>query len=88
MTLNISDTQKTKVKSIVTAGIDTLEEIETLKGSLKDAVKNLAEELQVKPAEINEAIKLGYKQQKEDALEARNEKMSTVDQLLHAAGII
>lgn len=88
MTLIISDNQKTKVKSIIGAGIDTLEEIETLKGSLKDAVKNLAEELQIKPAEINEAIKLGYKQQKEDAVDARNEKQSNVDQLLHAAGII
>ena len=88
MTLNISDTQKTKVKSIVSAGIDTLEEIETLKSSLKDAVKNLAEELQVKPAEINEAIKIGYKQQKDDEISARQEKLSNVEQLLHAAGII
>lgn len=88
MSLNISDTQKTKVKSIITAGIDTLEEIETLKGSLKDAVKNLAEELQIKPAEINEAIKLGYKQQKEDAVAARDEKLSNVDTLLQAAGIL
>jgi hypothetical protein len=88
MTLNISETQKTKVKSIINAGIDTLGEIEVLKGSLKDAVKNLAEELQIKPAEINEAIKLGYKQQKEDAVTARDEKQSNVDTLLHAAGIL
>mgnify|MGYP003341121195 CR=1 FL=1 len=88
MTLNISETQKTKVKSIINAGIDTLGEIEVLKGSLKDAVKNLAEELQIKPAEINEAIKLGYKQQKEDAVTARDEKLSNVDTLLHAAGIL
>ena len=56
-----SNEQKLKLTQIINEGIGVLQEIEDLQGSLKDTVKSVAEELQLKPAIINKAIKLAHK---------------------------
>ena len=53
--------EKQKLEKLINEGSAVLQEIEDLQGSLKDTVKAVAEELQVKPAIINKAIKLAHK---------------------------
>ena len=49
------------MKRIVDEGSNVLQEIEDLNAGLKDTVKAVSEELEVKPALINKAIKIAHK---------------------------
>ena len=53
--------EQAKVKRIVDEGSNVLQEIEDLNAGLKDTVKAVSEELEVKPALINKAIKIAHK---------------------------
>lgn len=53
--------EKTKLERLINEGGTVLREIEDLQESLKETVKAVAEELQLKPAIINKAIKLAHK---------------------------
>lgn len=53
--------EKAKLEKLIAEGSTVLREIEDLQGSLKDTVKAVAEELDVKPSVINKAIKIAYK---------------------------
>lgn len=59
--LSLNPEQKSKLTKLVNEGIDVLKEVETLNEGLKDTVKAVAEELQVKPSILNKAIKIAYK---------------------------
>lgn len=50
-----------KLKQIITEGIHITEECNVLKEGLRDTVKAVAEELDIKPAIINKAIKIAHK---------------------------
>ena len=50
--------EKAKLERIIREGVDVLQEIEDLQGGMKDTVKAVAEELNVKPSLINKAIKV------------------------------
>jgi transposase-like protein len=50
--------EKAKLENLVREAITVLQEIEDLKGGLKDTVKAVAEELDVKSSLINKAIKI------------------------------
>lgn len=84
----LTDEETTKIKQTIAAGEQVLVEIDELKESMTDYVKDLSEELDIKPAIINKAIKLAYKQRKENAIESAQEEMNIVEQLLAAAGKI
>ena len=53
--------EKAKLERLVQEGVTVLQEIEDLQGGLKDTVKAVAEELNVKPSLINKAIKVAMK---------------------------
>lgn len=53
--------EKAKLEKLINEGSLVLREIEDLQAGLKDTVKAVAEELQVKPAVINKAIKIAHK---------------------------
>ena len=53
---NFNDAEKQKLIQIISQGSQVLGEVEDLKGGLKDTVKAIAEELELKPALINKAI--------------------------------
>ena len=53
--------EQAKLKRIVDEGSNVLQEIEDLNAGLKDTVKAVSEELEVKPALINKAIKIAHK---------------------------
>jgi len=50
--------EKAKLEKLVTEGVTVLQEIEDLQTGLKETVKAIAEELDVKPSLINKAIKV------------------------------
>jgi len=53
--------EKAKLERLVSEGITVLQEIEDLQEGLKETVKAVAEELNIKPALINKAIKIAQK---------------------------
>lgn len=50
--------EKAKLERLVSEGVTVLQEVEDLQAGLKDTVKAVAEELDIKPALINKAIKI------------------------------
>ena len=53
--------EKAKLERLVNEGVTVLHEIEDLNAGLKDTVKAVAEELDIKPSLINKAIKIAQK---------------------------
>ena len=53
--------EKAKLERLVNEGVTVLQEVEDLQAGLKDTVKAVAEELQLKPSIINKAIKIAHK---------------------------
>jgi Mn-dependent DtxR family transcriptional regulator len=53
--------EKAKLERLINEGGNVLREIEDLQEGLKETVKAVAEELQVKPSIINKAIKIAHK---------------------------
>ena len=53
--------EQAKLKRIIDEGSNVLQEVEDLNAGIKDTVKAVAEELEVKPALINKAIKIAHK---------------------------
>lgn len=53
--------EKAKLERLVNEGCTVLQEIQDLQEGLKDTVKAVAEELNVKPSLINKAIKIAHK---------------------------
>jgi hypothetical protein len=53
--------EKAKLERLVNEGVTVLQEIEDLQAGLKDTVKAVAEELDIKPSLINKAIKIAQK---------------------------
>jgi len=53
--------EKAKLERLVKEGVTVLQEIEDLRAGLRDTVKAVAEELDVKPSLINKAIKVAQK---------------------------
>jgi|TARA_B100000902_G_C27287095_1_gene905040 hypothetical protein len=53
--------EKQKLERLVNEGAQVLQEVEDLNTGLKDTVKAVAEELNIKPAIINKAIKVAHK---------------------------
>lgn len=50
-----------KLQRLINEGSIVLREVEDLQEGLKETVKAIAEELQIKPSVINKAIKIAYK---------------------------
>jgi transposase-like protein len=53
--------EKAKLERLVNEGVTVLQEIEDLHQGLKDTIKSVAEELDIKPSLINKAIKIAQK---------------------------
>jgi hypothetical protein len=50
--------EKAKLERLVREGVTVLQEVEDLQTGLKETVKAVAEEMDIKPAMINKAIKI------------------------------
>lgn len=53
--------EKAKLERLINEGSTVLREIEDLKEGLKETVKAVAEELEIKPSVINKAITIAHK---------------------------
>ena len=53
--------EKAKLERLVKEGVTVLQEIEDLQGGLKETIKAVSEELNVKSSLINKAIKIAQK---------------------------
>ena len=72
-----------RLKQLVKDGVQVLQECEDLQDGLKDTVKSIADELEVKPAIINRLIKDVQKNKMND----RREDHETLEELYKAAGL-
>ncbi len=50
--------EKAKLERLINEGVNVMQEVEDLQTGLKETVKAIAEELDVKPSLINKAIKI------------------------------
>jgi transposase-like protein len=81
---NFNDAEKQKLIQLIREGSQVLGEIDDLRGGLKDTVKAVAEELEVKPGIINKAISIAHK----DTYKNVADDMDLLDSILAAAGKI
>jgi len=81
---NFNDGEKQKLIQIISQGSQVLGEVDDLKTGLRDTVKSLAEELELKPALINKAISIAHK----GSYQILSDDMDTLDSILTAAGKI
>jgi transposase-like protein len=81
---NFNNDEKQKLIQIISQGSQVLSEVDDLKSGLKDTVKSIAEELELKPALINKAISIAHKGNYQNI----SDDMDTLDSILTAAGKI
>lgn len=62
--------EKAKLERLVKEGVTVLQEVEDLQAGLKETVKAVAEEMDIKPALINKAIKIAQKRDWESHADA------------------
>jgi len=77
--------QQAKLKNLINEGLGVMTEVETLQGGLKDTVKAVAEELNVKPSILNKALRIAYKsefQQEQADHETLEDILTTVGRTL------
>ena len=79
---NFSDSEINKLKQVISEGMQVIEETETLKGGLKDTVAAIAEELNIKPAVLNKAIRMAYKAE----FSKKQEEFDDLEAILDAVG--
>ena len=73
MSTHFSQPDIDKLKRIISEGIQVTQEIETLREGLRDTVKAIAEEINIKPATLNKAIRIAHKAEFGKAREAFDE---------------
>lgn len=62
-----------RLKELVKEGCVVLQEIDDLKEGLSDTVKAIAEEIDVKPSQLNKVIKIAHKRSLQDERDAFEE---------------
>ena len=81
---NFNEAEKQKLIQIISQGSQVLGEVDDLKSGLRDTVKSIAEELELKPALINKAISVAHKgnyQNIADDLDALESILNSVGKL-------
>lgn len=53
--------EKAKLLSVIDQGVAVLQEVEDLKGGLRDTIKSIAEELDIKPSLLTKAVNVAHK---------------------------
>ena len=69
--------QQAKLKNLISEGLGVMTEVETLQGGLKDTVKAIAEELNVKPSILNKALRIAYRSEFQQE-QADHETLETI----------
>jgi len=81
---NFNEAEKQKLIQLIREGSQVLGEIDDLRSGLKDTVKAVSEELELKPGMLNKAITVAHK----DNYKSVSDDMDLLDSILAAAGKI
>ena len=81
--MKLSPENVARLKEIVNEGVQVLQECEDLKQGLSETVKSIADELEVKPAQLNKLIKLVQKGKMND----HREDFEELEELFKAGGL-
>ena len=79
---NLSSEDKTKLTQLVEEGMQVLQEVDDLKGGLRDTIKSIADEMDIKPSVLNKAISLAHKAKLSEA----RQEFEDVEQVLTTVG--
>ena len=79
---SFNDTEIKKLKQLMNEGIQVTGEVDALREGLKDTVKAIAEEMDMKPATLNKAIRIAYKNE----FAQMQDSFSAVEEVLQATG--
>jgi hypothetical protein len=80
---SLSESDKAKVKELITQGVAITRDVETLREGLKETVDAIAGELEIKKAVLNKAIRVAYKMQdNRDALADGREELDEIEEIL------
>jgi len=82
MSITFGTEDVAKLKNLMQEGVQVMTEVETLNEGLKDTVKHIAEEMGIKPAIINKAIKVAYKGE----LHKHRDDFDTLETILESVG--
>ena len=77
-----SEADVNKLKHLIKEGIQVTQEVETLREGLRDTVKAIAEEMDLKPGIINKAIKVAHKASFQDEYD----KFDELETILETVG--
>ena len=78
-TLNTEE--QAKVQHVIESGIKVKQEVKDLSEGLRDTVKAVAEELEIKPALLTKAISVAFK----ESLDAEKQDIEELEELLAVA---
>ena len=79
---NLSSEDKAKLTQLVDEGMQVLQEVDDLKGGLRDTIKSIADEMDIKPNVLNKAISLAHKAKLSEA----RQEFEDVEQVLTTVG--
>ena len=79
---SFNPTEIAKLKQLMNEGIQVTGEVEALREGLKDTVKAISEEMDMKPATLNKAIRIAYKNEFAQV----QDSFSAVEEVLQAVG--
>tara|TARA_B100000902_G_scaffold64486_1_gene71131 strand:+ start:238 stop:498 length:261 start_codon:yes stop_codon:yes gene_type:complete len=81
-TRTYSSDEITKLKQLLTEGVQVNQELDALKEGLRETVKAVAEELETKPSVLNKAIRVAYKRD----LAQTQDDMAQLEDILDVVG--
>lgn len=79
---DFSEAELNKLKQLIGEGVQVLDETQTLRDGLKDTVTAIAEELDIKPAVLNKAIRIAYKAE----FSKKKDEFDELEEILRATG--
>ena len=77
-----NEEEKARLKKLINEGMQVTYEIETLKEGLRETVKAIAEEMELKPGVLNKAIRIAHKASFQDEFD----KFDELETILETVG--
>ena len=77
-----NEEEKTRLKKLIDEGMQVTYEVETLRKGLRETVKAIAEEMELKPGVLNKAIKVAHKASFQDEFD----KFDELETILETVG--
>lgn len=82
MAITITSEDIVRLKHLVTEGVRVKQEVEDLNEGLKETVKAVAEELEIKPRLLNKVISIAHK----GDLRVHTDELEDIEAILEATG--